>query len=250
MKAEIKNSYDIKKIREASALLSEIMKTLLQYADVGVTPLEIDALARREMRALGAHSSFLGYRGFPAAICVSINEVVIHGIPTDIPLADGHIVGIDCGICVGKYYSDAARTIAIGEAARAHRELIAATEYALFEGIKQLRVGRKIDDYSRSVQRVARQNNLGIIKEYCGHGVGLALHEEPSIPNYPSSGGGQRWRSGMVVAVEPMCSLGSPAVYVGDDNWSVTTVDASITTHCEHTVLITDDEPEILTSWE
>ena len=249
--AEIKNSYQIKKITEASAILSNALKSVLSRVAVGVTPLELDSFARTEIKALGASPSFLGYQGFPAAICVSIDSVVIHGIPTNVPLAEGQLVGIDCGVRMGEYYSDAARTVAVGDRVDPkHLALIAAGEEALEAGIAALTTGKSIVEYSRAAQSVAQRYGVGIIREYCGHGVGLAIHEEPSIPNYVVSGIRQRCLPGMVLALEPMYTLGNPRVHVGADNWSVITKDRSVTTHCEHTVLITDNGAEPLTRWE
>ena len=249
--AEIKNSYQIKKITEASAILSNALKKVMSCVAVGITPLELDSLAHKEIKALGASPSFLGYQGFPAAICVSIDSVVIHGIPTNTPLAEGQIVGIDCGVRMGSYYSDAARTVAVGDNIDPrHLELIAAGEEALAAGIAALTTGKSIFEYSRAAQSVAQRYGVGIIREYCGHGVGLAIHEEPSIPNYVVGGIRQRCLPGMVLALEPMYTLGKPRVYVDADNWSVTTKDGSVATHCEHTVLINDSGAEILTRWE
>ena len=247
---QIKTAYQIKKIAQASDILSQVLQMLLAQAEEGVTPIELDMLARKEIQALGARPSFLGYRGFPAAICVSVDDVVIHGIPSALPLRAGQVVGIDCGVRYGAYYSDAARTVVVGQTDSARVRFVAATEHALHAGIAALSYGNRISDYSRAVHGVARQHNLGIIKEYCGHGVGLAIHEEPSIPNYVSAGAQQRLAPGMVLAVEPMFTLGSPQVYVADDDWSVTMRDGSIAAHCEHTVLITEGAPQALTRWE
>lgn len=246
---QIKKPYQIDHIRNASAILSQVLQSVLAKIEAGVTPVELDRFARKEIKALGAEPSFLGYQGFPAALCVSVDQVVIHGIPNDIPLRAGQIVGVDCGIRLGAYYSDAARTVAVGKASAEHERLIAVGEEALYAGIRAMGFGNRISDYSQAVQRIARQHNLGIIVEYCGHGVGLAIHEDPSIPNYFSVGSRQRLAPGMVLALEPMFSLGDPAICVADDKWSVMTRSGEVATHCEHTVLITDGEAEILTSW-
>lgn len=246
---QIKNAYQIKKIREASVILSQVLQGVLGKITAGVTPIELDTLARAEIKALGAEPSFLGYRGFPAALCVSADEVVIHGIPNATPLRAGQVVGIDCGIRFGPYYSDAARTVAVDTAQPDHARLIALGEQALYAGIAALHCGNRISDYSRAVQSIALRHNLGIVTEYCGHGVGLAIHEEPSIPNYVSVGSRQRLVPGMILAVEPMLSINNPAIYVADDKWSVTMHSGEMATHCEHTVLITDGEAEVLTAW-
>lgn len=245
---QIKNAYQIKKIKEASAILSRVLQAVLSQITVGAVPTELDLFARKKIKALGAEPSFLGYHGFPAALCISIDAVVIHGIPSVIPLRAGQVVGIDCGIRLGNYYSDAAHTVAVGVARSDHAQLIALGEQALRVGIAALNYGNRISDYSQAVQSIARQHNLGIITEYCGHGVGLAIHEEPSIPNYFSAGSRQRLVPGMVLAVEPMFSLGNPAIFIADDKWSVATKSGEMATHCEHTVLITDNEAEVLTA--
>lgn len=247
---QIKNAYQIKKIKEASAILSTVLREVLSRVEEGVSPLELDQYARAQIQALGAEPSFLGYRGFPAALCVSIDDVVIHGIPVATPLRAGQVVGVDCGIRLGTYYSDAARTVAVGKTRRDRAQLIAVTEQALDAGIAALVCGNRISDYSQEVARIARKHNLGIIREYCGHGVGLAIHEDPSIPNYYSPSARQRLTPGMVLAVEPMLTLGTPHVSVADDQWSVVMQDGSVASHCEHTVLITDGAAEVLTDWK
>lgn len=261
---QIKTAYQIKKIKEASAALSLVLRKVLQRIEPGVNPMELDLFARKEIAALGAEPSFLGYRGFPAALCISIDAVVIHGIPTDTPLRARQVVGVDCGVRLGAYYSDAARTVVVGGVATgaeglatgagasesAHAELVSIGERALYDGIAALKYGNRIGDYSQAVYSTAQRYGLGVIKEYCGHGVGLAIHEEPSIPNYPSVATRQRLSPGMVLAVEPMLSIGEPTVYVGGDKWSVIMRSGNAATHCEHTVLITEGDAEILTAWE
>jgi len=205
-------------------------------------------LAEKETRALGAKPAFKGYRGFPACVCISINEQIVHGIPGERIIKAGDIVSLDYGAAIDGYNADAAVTLAIGEPGVRARNLISTTREALAAGIDAARSGGRLGDVSAAVQMRAEAGGYGIIREYSGHGVGKALHEDPLIPNYGQPGTGPELQSGMTLAIEPMLTLGGWRTRVGADNWVVSTADGTLSAHYEHTILITDSGPEILTA--
>ncbi len=244
----IKNQEQVKGIRKSCALLGETFGALKGLVTQGITARQIDQFARQFIEERGGRPAFLGYGGFPGAVCTSVNEQVIHGIPGDRALAAGDIVGCDIGIDLDGYYSDAAFTFAVGEPPREVKELMRVTRKALFAGIGAARKGNRIKDISRAVEGVVKPHGYGIVKEYCGHGVGLDVHEDPQIPNYVSSGANPRLKKGMVIALEPMINLGTDEVEVLDDQWTVVTMDRKVSAHFEHTIYIGDEGPEILTA--
>jgi methionyl aminopeptidase len=197
---------------------------------------------------MGAVPSFLGYRGFPAAICCSINSEVVHGIPRGRRLESGDIVGIDIGLIHQGYHADSARTYAVGEVSEAARRLMEVTEEALWRGIERLRAGARIGDVSSAIQRHAEQAGFGVVHEYTGHGIGRSMHEAPEVPNLGLPGKGRRLTEGVVVAIEPMINEGTGDTRVLDDGWTVVTGDGRLSAHFEHTVAVTDGGPEILTA--
>lgn len=243
----LKNSRQIAAIRESCALLAQVMDTLQAVVEPGITTADIDALARREIKALGGRPSFLGYSGFPGSICTSVNDEVIHGIPGPRRLNPGDMVGIDCGIEYEGYYSDSAVTVPVGPIPEAHRILLEVTQLALEAGIRAAKVGARVNDISRAVYEVIRRHGYGIVRPFCGHGVGFAIHEDPQVPNYVGRGPNPRLKAGMVLAIEPMVNLGGDEVEVLDDDWTVVTADGSVSAHFEHTVAILHDRTEVMT---
>jgi methionyl aminopeptidase len=214
----------------------------------GVSTADLDRIGREVLDRNGARSNFLGYHGYPAVICASPNSMVVHGIPSpDVVLADGDLVSIDCGAIVEGWHGDAAFTAVVGEASREAEQLIAATDASLAAGIAATVDGNRIGDIGWAVQSVAERAGFEVVREYTGHAIGQAMHEQPSIPNFGQPGAGARLRVGNVLAIEPMLVTGSPETDVLDDDWSVVTTDGSWAAHAEHTVAITPDGPEILT---
>ncbi len=247
---KLKNDDQIEGIRASGRILSEIMKELKSQVYPGITTAELDRTARKLIERLGGRAAFLGYMGFPAAICTSVNEAVIHGIPNGRKLRSGDIVSIDCGIEHEGYYADAAVTLPVGTVSPEIGRLLEVTHQSLYLGIEQAKAGNRVNDISRAIYRCVKSRGYGVVRPYCGHGVGLAIHEDPQIPNYVGSGKNPRLKPGMVVAIEPMVNLGGDDVLLLDDEWTVVSGDRSISAHFEHTVAILDHGPEILTPWE
>jgi methionyl aminopeptidase len=238
---------EIAKMRRAGQVVAEMHAATRAAAKVGVTTAELDAVARAVIERRGAKSNFLHYRGFPAVICTSPNDMIVHGIPGGYVLRDGDILSIDCGAIIEGYHGDAAFTMGIGEISPQAARLIEVTERSLWAGIDQLRGGRRLNEVGRAVQGVAEGAGYTVVKEYVGHAIGTAMHEEPQVPNYWPGSGGPMLKEGMVFAVEPMVNAGEPATRLLEDNWSVVTADGSLSAHFEHTIAITDDGPEVLT---
>ena len=213
----------------------------------GLPLLEIDAQCRAILKAAGARPAFLGYMGFPASLCVSVNEEVIHGIPTSRRLRDGDVVSLDLGVDLDGYISDSAVTVPVGTISDEVERLLRATREALEQGIAAAHNGGRIHDISGAIFEHVQQYGYGVVRPYCGHGVGFAVHEEPQVPNYVSRGPNPRLKPGMVLAIEPMINLGGDDVEVLDDDWTVVTEDRSISAHFEHTIAILEDRVEVLT---
>lgn len=251
---ELKSPDQIALMREAGRVVAHALRAVRDAAAPGVTTRELDALAAETIAAHGATSNFLGYGSehgppFPGVICTSINEETIHGIPSDRMLAEGDLLSIDCGAIVDGWHADAATTVAIGEVPPEHVELMRVTEGALFAGIEAMGRGRRVSDISRAIeQHVRSQGRYGIVREYTGHGIGTALHQDPNIPNVAGRRRTAKLRRGMVLAIEPMIVLGSPQVREMPDQWTVSTLDGSVAAHFEHTVALTREGPEILTA--
>lgn len=228
--------------------------TLLKLRDsiaAGMTTADMDAIAEREIRALGGLPAFKGYRGFPATLCISLNEEIVHGIPGSRVIKDGDIVGLDLGAIVDGMYGDSALTVAVGETSQEINEQMETGRAALLAGIAKVRAGNRVGDVSAAVQEeIERRGRYGIVREYVGHGIGRQLHEEPSVPNYGAAGRGPLLRPGMAIAIEPMVNLGTQETRVLDDDWTVVTADGMPSVHFEHTVLVTDGDPIVTTSVE
>ncbi len=243
----IKNSRQIDGIRRSCALLAEIMDSLEREVVPGISTLELDRITRERIESRGGRPAFFGYQGFPGSICASVNEQVIHGIPNTSQLNAGDILSIDCGIELDGYFSDSAITIPVGAVTEPIAELLTVTRFALEQGIEAARFGNRVNDISRAVYEAVRPYGYGVVRPYCGHGVGLDLHEDPQVPNYIGRGPNPRLKPGMTIAIEPMINLGGDDVEVLEDAWTVVTKDRSISAHYEHTVLILKDRTEVLT---
>jgi methionyl aminopeptidase len=238
---------EIAKMRRAGRVVAEMHEATRTAAKPGVTTAELDAIAREVLDRRGARSNFLNYRGYPAVICTSPNDVIVHGIPGGYVLEEGDILSIDCGAIIEGYHGDAAYTMAIGEVSDQAVRLIEATERSLGAGIDHLRSGTRLHEVGRAVQQVAEGAGFSVVREYVGHAIGTAMHEEPQVPNYWPGNGGPLLKAGMVFAVEPMVNAGGPGTRLLEDGWSVVTADGSLSAHFEHTIAVTDDGPEVLT---
>lgn len=234
-------------MRIAGRITAAARKLAGEMVEPGITTLEIDREVRKFIEKQGAKPSFLGYGGFPGSACISINDVVIHGIPDHRKLKDGDIVSIDVGAFIGGFHGDCAATFYCGNVSDDAKRLVEVTEQSFWEGIKMARVGNRVSDISHAVQQYAESNGCGVVRSFVGHGVGAKLHEPPEVPNFGAAGHGPRLVAGMVLAVEPMITAGHWEVKVLPDKWTTVTVDGSLAAHYENTILITDGDPEILT---
>lgn len=244
---KIKSSREIDLLRQAGHIVYETHQFLKPYIKPGITTKELDVLAEEFIRSKGATPSCKGYEGFPATLCVSINEEVVHGIPGKRKLKNGDIVSIDICACYKGYHGDSAWTYPVGTIDKDKQKLLEYTEKALYEGINQVKPGNRIGDISNAVEVYAESHKLGVVKELVGHGVGSNLHEEPDVPNYGKRGTGPLLKPGMVIAIEPMLNYGTADIYICDDGWTICTDDDSPSAHFEHTVVVTEDGYEILT---
>ena len=245
----VKNSEQIALMKKAGVITAEALLTAKELIKPGVSTKEIDTKIRRFIEKCGATPSFLGYGGFPASACISINNQVIHGIPSEkVTLSEGDIVKIDVGARFRGYNGDSARTYAVGKVSDEALRLISVTERSFYEAIKFAKAGCRIGDIGFAVENFVISNGFSVVKDFVGHGVGAELHEDPQIPNFGRAGRGARIYAGMTLAIEPMVNVGTPDVRVGKDGWTVTTLDGKLSAHYENTVLVTDSEPEILTA--
>ena len=244
---EIKTSSQLQTMREAGRVVKELLDVMRQSVQPGVTTKELDELARATLSRLGSRSAFKGYRDYPAHICTSVNEEVVHGIPSPRRLKQGDIIGVDVGAIVDGYYSDAAVTVPVGDVSSQAKELLRVTEESLFKGIEKARAGNRLSDISNAVQVSVEAHGYSVVREFVGHGIGTQLHEPPQIPNYGSPGYGPVLKAGMVLAIEPMVNVGKAGVRVLKDGWTAVTQDGNLSAHFEHTIAITEGEAEILT---
>ena len=243
----IKSEKEIELMRKAGYLVSLTHQYLKPFVKAGITTKELDNLAEKFIREHDGIPSCKGYEGFPCALCVSVNDEVVHGIPSNRKLQNGDIVTIDMVIGYKGYQGDAAWTYAVGEIDEEKKYLMEHTEQALYEGIKEVKPGAHIGDISHAVEVYATEHNLGVVRELCGHGIGTDMHEDPEVPNFGKPGVGPRLKEGMVICIEPMLNAGSRNVVLLDDDWTVVTLDGKPAAHYEHTVLVTKDGYEILT---
>ena len=243
----LKTEQEIGYMRDAGRIVGQTLAVIKKAISPGITTQELDHIAEQFIRRAGGVPAFKGYCGFPASICSSINEQVVHGIPGPRQLKDGDVISIDIGVKLNRYYGDAAITVPVGEVDAEILKLLSVTEQALNKGIEQAIKGNRLSDISHAVQLHAEAYGYGVVRDYVGHGTGQRMHEDPQIPNYGPPGRGPLLKSGMTLAIEPMINYGTPDVEVLADDWTVVTVDRKISAHFEHTVAITEGEPEILT---
>ena len=243
----IKSEREIELLRIAGNIVHETRMYLIPFIKEGITTKELDTLAENFIRSKGATPSFKGYGDYPATICTSINEEVVHGIPSKRKLRNGDIISIDIGACYKGYHGDSAWTFAVGEISPKKKELMEHTRESLFKGLEQIKPGNRIGDIGHAIEEHAKKYHLGVVRELVGHGVGTSVHEEPDVPNYGKAGTGPLLKEGMVLAIEPMLTLGRRDVCILDDDWTIETVDRSPAAHYEHTIVVTKDGYEILT---
>ena len=242
-----KSSREIQYMRDAGRIVAQTHEELAKAVKPGVGTKELDQIAEDYIISKGAEPSFKGYRGFPAAICTSVNHVVVHGIPGLETVKNGDIISIDIGVVINGYHGDAARTIPVGEISATTEKLLQVTEESLYKGIEQTVIGNRLSDISHAVQTHAEGNGFSVVRNYCGHGIGRSMHEEPQILNYGDPGHGPRLKAGYCLAIEPMVNVGTHGVSVLKDGWTVITNDKQLSAHFEHSVAITEDGPLILT---
>ena len=242
-----KSPAELEKMRAANQLVAQVLEELAAMVAPGVTTADLDAAAEARVRAAGAEPAFKGYRGYPATLCASVNEQVVHGIPSATPLVQGDIVSLDMGVKLNGYYGDSAVTVPVGTVGEDVTKLLRVTQEALDRGIAQVKVGGRISDIGHAIQAHVEANGFSVVREFVGHGIGASLHEEPQIANYGEPGRGPRLAEGMTLAIEPMVNMGKAAVRVLADGWTAVTRDGSLSAHFEHTVAVTKDGPLVLT---
>jgi len=243
----LKSKQELKLMREAGRIVALVLEELGDAVKPGVTTGKLDQIAEDVITKAGAKPAFKGYNGFPASICTSVNEEVVHGIPGLRKLRSGDIISIDVGAVKNGYYGDAAVTLPVGKVDREIIKLIEVTREALMRGIEHAVVGNRLSDISHAIQYHVEKNSFSVVREYVGHGIGRNMHEEPRVPNFGSPGHGPRLAPGMVLAIEPMVNMGTHMVYTKEDGWTVVTQDSKYSAHFEHTVAVTEDGPQILT---
>ena len=242
-----RNADELNKMRKAGKVVAEMHEVTRAALRPGITTMDLNNLAAEVIAKRGARSNFLGYHGFPAVICTSPNDMIVHGIPGDYVLEEGDIISIDCGAIVEGYHGDAAYTAGVGQISKVAQKLIEVTERSMYAGIDQLTIGNRLHEVGRAVQQVAEAAGFSVVREYVGHAIGTAMHESPQVPNYWPGSPGPVLKEGMVFAVEPMVNVGSFDTYVLEDGWGVMTQDGKLSAHFEHTIAVTENGPEIFT---
>ncbi len=242
----LKTAAEVAMMDEANRIVHRVLDAIAELVRPGVTTRELDQVAEREIRAAGAVPAFLNYRGYPATLCTSVNDVIVHGIPGEVSLAEGDIIGVDCGVIYHGYYGDAARTFAVGSVPPESRELMRVTREALDLAVEQVRPGAHLSDIGAAVQRHVERHGFSVVREFVGHGIGTALHEDPQVPNFGTPGRGPKLKPGMVLAIEPMVNAGLPGVRFDADGWTARTEDGSRSAHFEYSVAVTDDGHRVL----
>jgi methionyl aminopeptidase len=243
----IKSERDLEAMRPACGIAGTVLEEVAALIKPGVTTEEVDRFAAERIKSYGARSAFLGYRKYPCHICISVNEQVVHGLAGGRLLKMGDIVSLDVGVVHNGFIGDTAKTVAVGGCSVLAQKLMDVTEKSLHEGIAQAVPGKRVADISRAVQKYVEGNNFSIVREFVGHGVGRSMHEEPEVPNFVDGKASPKLRPGMTIAIEPMVNAGLPGVKILNDGWTVVTQDGSLSAHFEHTVLVTEGEPEVLT---
>lgn len=244
----LKSDRELNYMRDAGRIVAEAHRELEKAVQVGITTKELDQIAEDYITSQGARPAFKGYHGFPASICASINEEVVHGIPGLRRLKSGDIISIDIGAVINGYFGDAAATLPVGEVTEDVAKLLSVTKQSLMEGIKKAIKGNRLTDISHAIQTCVESNSFSVVRDYVGHGIGSQMHEEPQVPNFGKPGRGPRLKPGMTLAIEPMVNMGTYEVETLEDNWTVVTRDKSYSAHFEHTIAVTEDGPEILTT--
>lgn len=245
----LKSPRELDLMDEANRIVHRVLDGIAERVEAGVTTRQLDRFAEELIRSSGGVPAFLNYRGYPATLCTSINDVIVHGIPDDTPLREGDIIGVDCGVVYKGYYGDAARTFSVGSVSREAERLIAATRHALDLAVEAVRPNERLSDIGHAVQTYVESQGFSVVREFVGHGIGTSLHEDPQVPNFGEPGRGPRLRPGLVLAIEPMVNIGSPEITMGSDNWAVYSEDGSLAAHFEFTVAVGADGPRILTPW-
>lgn len=246
----LKSKTEVGRIEAACRIVVGTLQFLETKIRPGITTLELDSLADDCIRQKGAVSAFKGYKGFPANICTSVNDVIVHGIPGKQVLKDGDIISVDVGIKLNGYYGDAAITFPVGNISAEAKRLLAVAEGALYDGITKARPDNRLSDISNAIQRYVESNGFSVVREFVGHGIGSKMHEDPQIPNFGEAGTGPRLKPGMVFAIEPMVNSGTYKAEVLEDDWTAVTKDRKLSAHFEHTIYISEGGPEILTKWQ
>jgi methionyl aminopeptidase len=248
MRIQLKSKAELELMRDAGLVCAEILEDICTAAKPGASTWELDQIARRGIDKHKVQSAFLGYHGYPAVLCTSINQIVVHGIPRkDEVLKTGDIIGIDFGIFKHGFCADTARTVMIGEVSDDKARLVAAARESLDAAIELCRVGNRLGDIGHAIQSYAESRGYSVVRQFVGHGTGRQMHEDPQVPNFGDAGTGKRMKPGLVIAVEPMVNAGTPEVEVLDDNWTAVTKDRSMSAHFEHTIAVTDEGPWVLT---
>src|SRR5499433_1625939 len=245
-----KSPSELEKMRRAGLIVAETLRDLRKMVEPGVTTRQLDAYAEKKIRSAGAYPTFKHYRKFPASICASVNDEVVHGIPSDRKLLDGDIIKIDCGATLDGYVGDAAISIPVGGISPEVKRLLEVTRESLFRALEKMVPGNRLYDVSYAVQEYVEDHGYSVVREFCGHGVGQRMHEDPQVPNYGRPGTGPRLKEGWVLAVEPMVNAGSHEVKILPDGWTVKTKDGRVSSHFEHTIAVTEDGPIVLTALE
>ncbi len=243
-----KSAKEIEKLRRSGRMVREVLGEMRGQVRPGITTLDLEQFVAKRFKGLGARPAFKGYRGYPCCLCASVNDEVIHGIPSQRRvLKEGDIVSLDTGVILDGYYGDSAITVPVGAISESAQRLLKVTEEALELAIQKARLGNRLGDISATVQRYAEDNGYSVVREFVGHGIGKAMHEEPQVPNFGQPGHGPMLKEGMVFAIEPMVNAGGPGVRVLDDNWTAVTADGNLSAHFEHMVAITNNGPDVLT---
>ena len=247
MAITLKSRDELKLMRQAGRVVAETLQVLIDRVKPGTNVLELDEAVRREYDRRKVTPTFLGYYGYPATVCVSVNDVIVHGIPRDYVMQNGDIISIDLGATVNGYVGDCAVTVICGTPKNGSAALVDTCREALWQGIEAARLGNRLGDIGHAVQRVGERRGYGVVREYVGHGVGRKMHEDPQVPNYGKAGTGMRLKTGLVIAIEPMLNMGTWETMKDSDDWTIRTKDGSLSAHWEHTVAVTPEGPEVLT---
>lgn len=244
-----KSPAELEKMRRAGQIVRQVLETVRVMVAPGISTMDLERAAEKKIKELGAKPAFKGYYDYPCVLCTSVNEQIVHGIPSEKrTLKSGDIVSIDCGVVLDGYYGDAAITVPVGEVAPEVKKLLEVTKQSLERAIEQVQIGNTVGDIGAAVQEVVEQNGFSVVRDFVGHGIGTKLHEEPQVPNYGKRGFGTKLKEGMVLAIEPMVNVGKPGARVLEDKWTAVTEDGSFSAHFEHCIAVTKDGPVVLTA--